>query len=106
MIVCFNNDRLYAISLWPIMPHINLSISQKREIVKQRQRRVANGQKVTHALLSKWAKEEFSLPSLPGKATMCRILNDQTLWSDTKASPNSFRMRGPTNTALDQAVYN
>ena len=70
MIACFINDKLYAISLCPSMPHINLSISQKREIVKQRQRPVANGQKVTHALLAQWAKEEFSLSSLPGKATM------------------------------------
>ena len=87
MIACFNNDKLYAISLCPSMPHINLSISQKREIVKQRQRRVANGQKVTHALPAQWAKEEFSLPSLPGKATISRNLNDQALVNSLAQSP-------------------
>lgn len=86
---------------------VTLSIDQKRAIVKERARRQTVAQKHTNAILAEWAKETFSLPARPGKATMSRILNNKDLHTECfNSSQSKFRNRGVKYDTLDKELYN
>ena len=70
----------------PLMPLQSLTIAQKKEIVKERGRCIRDGQKSTHAALAEWAKAQFGLAKLPGKAIMSRVLNSRALADENNVS--------------------
>lgn len=83
-----------------------LTLPQKKQISKERKRRERTGEKASHALIAEWAKREFKLDSLPGKAVMSRILNDAALDDhDPTASNSAFRRKGGMHVDLERTLF-
>ena len=83
-----------------------LTLPQKKQIVKERKRHERTGEKASHALIAEWAKREFNLDSLPGKAVMSHILNDAALDDDDHTASNSaFRRKGGMNVDLERTLF-
>lgn len=91
------------------MKRQTLKIPQKKQIVKERNRRQQRGEHCTNGVLAEWAKREFNLATVPGKAVMSRILNDKELATEDGSASglgsSVFRRRGAKHVELERALY-
>lgn len=63
---------------------------RKKEIVKHRQTHLQKGENSTKKSLTKWAKLEFRLNTLPGKAVISKIIFDAEVATNNKDLPVTY----------------
>lgn len=85
-----------------------LTVSQKKRILLERQRREREGGSITQSSLAHWAAKEFSLKDVPSKAAMSRIVsNSAALLSTTDKEISKKRRNRPgVAQALERVMFN